>query len=96
MRGALAFRQARLDDLDGLLERLGIAVYPLPRVPPARFRQVLGELRLVEAVKMAAAAPNPLGACVAAERRPIQSWARPRLELGAEGVAQPVSAFPAR
>lgn len=45
---------------------------------------------------MAAAAPNTLGACVAAERRSLRPWAQPRLELGAAGVAQPVSTLPAR
>ena len=95
MGRALAPGQARADRRHRGLQRLGRAVDAAPGLAAPRVRRVLGEGGLVEAVGVAAAAPEPGGAGVAAEGRLGVPGAHRGLEVGARGVAPPGLAAPA-
>ena len=66
-----------------------------PRLPPPRFRQVIGIFRLVEPVWVVASAAEAPIAGVAAVGRAPEPLAGHRLEVRAERVALPIPALPA-
>lgn len=99
VRGGLALGQTVGDQRYRRLELGRVAVYAAPRVAPSSIREVLRPFRLVEPIGMPASASKPPRAGVAAERRPVEPRAGPRLELLAQRIAEevlaPAAAHPA-